>query len=512
MKALKLCKGVLTANKDSYDALVIAGGACSHLLAAQLADIARGEGKEGGPDWMEQSDKALSKASGVEPLRIDAWQALMKLHAGQGECPISPHFPVSDMLLPITPLGLERPVTRAHPTPGERLTDAMCGLYRALQASGSPSWAEQCAEAASRLEGEKRFQESAAAYAELAANSPSADGKIAALGSRAHVLRAGGLAGVEDAARDAVDAWLAEEECEPPSADCFEIAAEAEGAKGAYRTAWAGVRAHRTNAGFYEALLGASWSDTPPLDHTSMSGKNSSTTTSAMERLAARAAMSHPGSARAWVGVGAALCRRGRYAAARPLLEAWAKVAPHDAGSWLALGEAHVNTGAPKSAAKCAAKAQECAAAGKGGMKGAARRGRLLFAECLLRQKLWGEAKDAFQSVLGEEPASAKALEGMGRCCAGAADRAGAKDYFGQALSADPLNHGVLSLLAGMCGEEGRWQKAAEYLKQACDIAPSHAPHRCASLTPPPPPGRRMPPSRPAQCEMSLRCHFPPPC
>lgn len=84
MKALKACKGLLAAEKDNYDALCIAGEACSHLLAAQLADVASGVAKEGGPDWMEQSEKAFIKASETEPLRIEAWKGLVELFDGQG--------------------------------------------------------------------------------------------------------------------------------------------------------------------------------------------------------------------------------------------------------------------------------------------------------------------------------------------------------------------------------------------------------------------------------------------
>jgi len=84
MKALKSCKGVLAAEKDNYDALCIAGEACSHLLTAQLADVASGTAKEGGPDWMEQSEKAFTKACETEPLRIEAWKGLVTLLDGQG--------------------------------------------------------------------------------------------------------------------------------------------------------------------------------------------------------------------------------------------------------------------------------------------------------------------------------------------------------------------------------------------------------------------------------------------
>ena len=86
MKALKLCKGVLGMDKNNYDALVIAGEACSRLLQAQLLEVS-GEGaggRDGGPDWMEQSEKAFAKACDVEPNRIDAWQGMTTLYKDEG--------------------------------------------------------------------------------------------------------------------------------------------------------------------------------------------------------------------------------------------------------------------------------------------------------------------------------------------------------------------------------------------------------------------------------------------
>ena len=49
-----------------------------------------------------------------------------------------------------------------------------------------------------------------------------------------------------------------------------------------------------------------------------------------------------------------------------------------------------------------------------------------------------------------------------------------------QVLAANPLNHSTLWELGGLCVAEARWKRAAEYFKQACEVAPSHAPYRLA--------------------------------
>jgi tetratricopeptide (TPR) repeat protein len=356
----------------------------------------------------------------------------------------------------------------------------MVGMYRAMQASGMAEWADECAKAATRMEGEKRFGKAAEAFADLAANSGDAAGKISALNSRARILRTGDLPGCQQASSEAVACWLSDKACAPPDAECFQEAADLQASKGDYSAAWGGIKAHPTHLACYDVLLSATWTDSAPEGLKDIGGSGSSREgSSSVEKLAARAAMSHPGSARAWIRIGAAMNGRGRHARARPLLEAWAKKAPQDAGSWLALGDAYVNTGAPKSALKCAAKSAECATScPRGGVGGLLRASTLLSAECLVRQRNFDEARQEFSKVLADDPSSLKALDGMGRACAGMGDRASARDYFGQVLSADPLNHGVFSRLADLCGEEGRWAKAADYMKQAADIAPSNAAYR----------------------------------
>lgn len=375
-------------------------------------------------------------------------------------------------------LPKEMDLMLAHDS-GERLTDVMAGMYRAMQASGMTEWAGECAKAATRMEGEKRFAKAAEAFADLAANSGDAAVKISALSSRAHVLRVGDLPGCQQASSDAVACWMENKACAPPDAECFQEAADLQASKGDYSAAWGGIKAHPTHSACYDVLLSATWTDSAPEGVRDVEGSSSREGSSSVEKLAARAAMNHPASAKAWIRIGAAMNGRGRHARARPLLEAWAKKAPADAGSWLALGDAYVNTGAPKSALKCAAKSAECAASSpRGGVSGVLRASTLLSAECHLRQRNWDQAQKEFSKVLADDPSSLKALDGMGRACASVGDRASARDYFGQVLSADPLNHGVLSRLADLCGEENRWAKAADYMKQAADIAPSNAAYR----------------------------------